>query len=140
VGVYGLDTAIEATYGSGDFTIAVCAEYDALPVIGHGCGHNIIATAGVGAAIALASVADAAGIRVKLLGTPAEEQGGGKALMLERGAWEDATISLMVHGGPGIDVRCDDFTSQAVDRFDVAYTGRPAHAAAAPQAGVNAAD
>lgn len=140
VGVYGLETAVEATYGSGDFTVTVCAEYDALPGIGHACGHNIIAAAGVGAAVALSAIADEAGIRVKLLGTPAEERGGGKAIMLEAGAWEDATISLMVHGGPQIDVRCSDAISQAVDRFDVIYTGRPAHAAAAPHLGINAAD
>ncbi|WP_420098699.1 M20 family metallopeptidase [Corynebacterium sp.] len=144
VGVYGLDTAIEATYGTGDFVVTVCAEYDALPGIGHACGHNIIATAGLGAALGLAEIADTAGIRVKLLGTPAEGHGGGKVLMLREGAWEDATISLMVHGGQdaghGSDARCGDFTSQAVDRFKVTYTGVPAHAAAAPQNGVNALD
>jgi amidohydrolase len=140
VGVYGLDTAIEATYGDGDFVVAVCAEYDALPGIGHACGHNIIATAGLGAALGLAEIADAAGIRVKLLGTPAEEHGGGKVLMLREGAWEDATVSLMAHGGPGTDTRCEAFRSQAVDRFKVTYTGTPAHAAAAPQNGVNALD
>jgi amidohydrolase len=140
VGCYGLDTAIEATYGSGDFVVAVCAEYDALPGIGHACGHNIIATAGLGAALALAAVADHAGIRVKLLGTPAEEHGGGKVLMLREGAWEDATVSLMVHGGPGVDMRCDEYGSQAVDRFQVTYSGHAAHAAAAPQQGVNALD
>jgi amidohydrolase len=139
-GVYGLDTAIEATFGSGDFVVAVCAEYDALPVIGHGCGHNIIASAGLGAAIGLAAIADEIGITVKLLGTPAEEHGGGKVVMLEAGAWEDATVSLMVHGGPGLDIRCDDFSTQAVDRFRVIYRGRPAHAAAAPENGVNALD
>ena len=139
-GVYGLDTAIEATSGSGPFVVTVCAEYDALPVIGHGCGHNIIATAGLGAAMGLAAVADELGLTVKLLGTPAEEHGGGKVLMLEAGAWEDATVSLMVHGAPGIDIRCDSFTSQAVDRFRITYQGRPAHAAAAPENGVNALD
>ncbi|MGW9114303.1 M20 family metallopeptidase [Microbacterium sp. NPDC055683] len=140
VGAFGLDTAIEATFGTGDFTVAVCAEYDALPGIGHACGHNIIAAAGLGAAIGLSSIADEAGLTVKLLGTPAEEHGGGKVLMLEAGAWEDATISLMVHGAPGVDVACDSFASQAVDRFEVVYTGRPAHAAAAPHLGVNALD
>lgn len=140
VGAFGLPTAIEATYGSGEFVVSVCAEYDALPVIGHACGHNIIAAAGLGAAVALAAIADEAGITVKLLGTPAEEHGGGKVLMLEAGAWEDATVSLMVHGGPGVDFRCDDFSSQAVDRFRISYTGRPAHAAAAPDKGVNALD
>jgi amidohydrolase len=140
VGAFGIDTAIEATYGAGEFVVTVCAEYDALPVIGHACGHNMIAASGIGAAIALAGIAEDAGLTVKLLGTPAEEHGGGKVLMLEAGAWEDATISLMVHGSPGVDIRCDDFSSQAVDRFEIVYTGRPAHAAAAPQMGVNALD
>jgi amidohydrolase len=140
VGAFGLDTAIEATFGSGEFVVAVNAEYDALPGLGHACGHNIIAAAGLGAAVALASVADEAGLTVKLLGTPAEEHGGGKVRMLEAGAWEDATVSAMVHGGPGVDLRCDDFSSQAVDRFEVVYTGRAAHAAAAPHVGVNALD
>lgn len=140
VGAFGVDTAIDASFGDGEFVVAICAEYDALPVIGHACGHNVIAAAGLGAAIALAAIADDAGLTVKLLGTPAEEHGGGKVLMLEGGAWEDATVSLMVHGAPGIDVRCESFATQAVDRFQVTYTGRPAHAAAAPDKGVNALD
>lgn len=140
VGAFGADTAIDASFGDGEFVVAICAEYDALPVIGHACGHNVIAAAGLGAAIALAAIADDAGLTVKLLGTPAEEHGGGKVLMLEGGAWEDATVSLMVHGAPGIDVRCESFATQAVDRFQITYTGRPAHAAAAPDKGVNALD
>jgi amidohydrolase len=140
VGAFGIDTAIEASFGTGDFVVAVCAEYDALPGIGHACGHNIIAAAGLGAAIALAAVAEEARITVKLLGTPAEEHGGGKVLMLEAGAWEDATVSVMVHGAPGVDIRCQSFGTQAVDRFQVDYIGRPAHAAAAPERGVNALD
>ncbi|WP_120494874.1 M20 family metallopeptidase [Microbacterium phyllosphaerae] len=140
VGAFGVETAIDASFGDGEFVVAICAEYDALPGIGHACGHNVIAAAGLGAAIALAAIADDAGLTVKLLGTPAEEHGGGKVLMLEGGAWEDATVSLMVHGAPGIDVRCESFATQAVDRFQVTYTGRPAHAAAAPDKGVNALD
>ncbi len=140
VGAFGVDTAIDASFGDGEFVVAICAEYDALPVIGHACGHNVIAAAGLGAAIALAAIAEDAGLTVKLLGTPAEEHGGGKVLMLEGGAWEDATVSLMVHGAPGIDVRCESFATQAVDRFQITYTGRPAHAAAAPDKGVNALD
>lgn len=138
VGAFGLDTAVHATYGSGDLTVTVCAEYDALPGIGHACGHNIIATAGVGAALALAGLADELGLRVTLLGTPAEEVGGGKALLLEAGAWEDAAVSLMVHPGPFADVRAGAHTGQGRDRFRVTFTGRAAHAAAAPQHGVNA--
>ncbi|MGW4479291.1 M20 family metallopeptidase [Rhodococcus triatomae] len=139
VGAYGLDTAVEATFGSGDLTVAICAEYDALPEIGHACGHNMIAAAGVGAAVALASVADGAGLRIKLLGTPAEEHGGGKIPLLAAGAWEDATLSLMVHGASGTDLPCESLWMQAVDRFEVTYTGRAAHAAGAPEHGINAA-
>ncbi|WP_280397099.1 amidohydrolase [Nocardia carnea] len=140
VGVYGLDTAVEAVYGNSEFVVTLCAEYDALPEIGHACGHNLIAAAAVGAAVALAAVADEAGITVKVLGTPAEERGGGKVLMLAAGAWEDCTISMMVHGGPHADIRCEQIGMQAVDRFEVTYAGRPAHAAGAPQRGVNALD
>ncbi|PBC46596.1 peptidase M20 [Rhodococcus sp. ACS1] len=140
VGVWGQDTALEAVYGNGELTVVVCAEYDALPGIGHACGHNIIATAGAGAAIALSRVADELGIRVKLLGTPAEEKGAGKAHMLEAGAWEDATVSLMVHPGPGIVVPTAGSTSQSRDRFRVEFTGRASHAAAAPSVGINAGD
>ncbi|MGW5152526.1 M20 family metallopeptidase [Rhodococcus koreensis] len=138
VGVYGLDTAVEATYGSGDLTVAICAEYDALPEVGHACGHNMIAAAGVGTALALAAVADEAGLRIKLLGTPAEEHGGGKIPMLEAGAWEDAALSLMVHGTSGTDMPCASLWMQAVDRFEVTFTGRAAHAAGAPEHGINA--
>ncbi|MDF2506470.1 MAG: peptidase [Microbacterium sp.] len=139
-GAFGLDTAVEATFGEGDITVAICAEYDALPGLGHACGHNIIAAAGVGAALALSRVADDLGIRVKLLGTPAEEHGGGKILMLEAGAWDDVDFSLMVHGGPGDDLHCADVRTQAVARFDVSFHGRPGHAGAPSPAGVNAAN
>ncbi|MFT4165937.1 MAG: amidohydrolase [Microlunatus sp.] len=139
LGAYGIETAIEAVYGDGDLTVAVCAEYDALPGIGHGCGHNVIATAGVGAALALATVANEAGLRVKLLGTPAEEHGGGKVSMLLAGAWEDTDFSLMVHGMTGVDGSASGFKSTAVDRFEVTFHGRTAHAAAMPEQGINAA-
>ncbi|MGW9350150.1 amidohydrolase [Nocardiopsis flavescens] len=140
VGAFGLATAVDAAFGDGDITVAICTEYDALPGIGHACGHNIIAAAGVGAAIALAGVADTLGIRVRLLGTPAEEHGGGKVLMFEAGAWEDADFSLMVHAGPGRDLRCADVRTQAVARFDVSFQGLPGHAGAPSPEGVNAAN
>ena len=139
LGAYGIETAVEAVYGDGDLTVAVCAEYDSLPGIGHGCGHNVIATAGVGAALALATVADEAGLRVKLLGTPAEEHGGGKVSMLLAGAWEDVDFSLMVHGMTGVDSSAASFKSTAVDRFEVVFHGVTAHAAAMPDQAVNAA-
>ncbi|MFT4125598.1 MAG: amidohydrolase [Gordonia sp. (in: high G+C Gram-positive bacteria)] len=138
VGAYGVPTAIEAVYGDGDLTVAVCSEYDALPGIGHACGHNMIAAAGVGAALALADVADQAGLRVKLLGTPAEEHGGGKVSMLLEGAWEDVDFSMMTHGMSGDDRPCGGTENTAVGRFQVIFTGKPAHAAAVPEAGVNA--
>lgn len=138
VGAYGVETAVEAIYGDGDLTVAVCAEYDALPGIGHGCGHNVIASAGVGAALGLAAVAADAGLRVKLLGTPAEEHGGGKVALLKAGAWEDSDFSMMVHGFTGVDFSADAFNSTAVDRFEVVFTGLTAHAAAAPEKGINA--
>jgi amidohydrolase len=138
VGAYGLETAVEAVIGDGDLTVTICAEYDALPGVGHACGHNIIATAGVGAALALAPVAEAAGLRVVLLGTPAEEHGGGKVDLLLAGAWEDSALSVMVHGFPGTDQRCGSFRGQAVQRFAVTFTGVAAHAAGAPERAVNA--
>lgn len=146
VGVFGVDTAVEAKYGTGDLIVAICAEYDALPGIGHGCGHNVIAAAGVGAALALAEVADELGLTVKLLGTPAEEHGGGKVAMLEAGAWEDADFSLMIHGmteTPGMSGDSHGARSMnatAVDRFKVEFTGKTAHAAGMPEQGINAAN
>ncbi|MER7013935.1 M20 family metallopeptidase [Saccharopolyspora sp. NPDC000359] len=135
--VAGLDTALVAEFGSGDLVVAVCAEYDALPEVGHACGHNIIAAAAVGAALALAEVADELGMTVRLVGTPAEETGGGKVLMLERGVFDDVAMAMMVHPGPEEVCRP---TSLAITDLEVRYTGRAAHAASAPQLGRNAAD
>src|SRR6476620_1736097 len=83
---YGVDTAFEAAVGDSGFSVAVLCEYDALPGIGHACGHNVIATAGLGAGLALAEVAESLGGRVRILGTPAEEGGGGKVFMMREGA------------------------------------------------------
>lgn len=138
-GAYDVPTAFEAVIGAGDLTVALCAEYDALPGVGHACGHNVIAAAAVGAALALAPVAEAAGLRVKLLGTPAEEHGGGKVAMLRAGAWEDVDFSMMVHGMTGGDTSAGAFASTAVDRFEVEFHGLTAHAAGAPERGINAA-
>ncbi len=99
-GLPGLPTAVVASFGSGELVIAFCAEFDALPEIGHACGHNIIGAAGVGAGLALASVADDLGVTVKVLGTPAEEHGGGKILMLEQGAFEGIHAVMAIHPGP----------------------------------------
>jgi amidohydrolase len=133
----GLDTAFRADFGSGPLTVGVCAEYDALPEIGHACGHNIIAASAVGAALALADVADQLGLRIALLGTPAEEFGGGKVLLLNAGVFDDVAVAVMVHPGP-IDIAAARSLSLAAVR--VQYHGREAHASAAPFLGINAAD
>jgi amidohydrolase len=136
-GICDLPTAFSARAGDGPLVVAVCAEYDALPGIGHACGHNIIAAASVGAALALAEVAEEAGLTVLLVGTPAEEGGGGKVLMLERGAFRDAHLAMMVHPWPADRLTA---TCLAVSHFDVHFEGKEAHAAASPYEGVNAAD
>lgn len=133
----GLDTAFRAEFGSGPLVIGICAEYDALPGIGHACGHNIIAASAVGTALALADVADDLGLTVVLLGTPAEEAGGGKVLMLNAGTFDDIAATVMVHPGP-IDIA--RARSLASSQAEITYLGREAHAAVAPYLGVNAAD
>ncbi len=136
-GVGGLDTAFRATFGSGPLAIGVCAEYDALPEIGHACGHNIIAASAVGTALALADVADELGLTVVLIGTPAEEAGGGKALLIDAGVFDDIAAAVMLHPGP-LDIAAA--RSLALSEVNVSYTGREAHAAVAPCLGINAAD
>jgi amidohydrolase len=136
-GVYELPTALESRSGDGELVVAVCAEYDALPEIGHACGHNIIAATAVGAGLALASVAEDLGLSVRVLGTPAEEGGGGKVLMIERGALEGVHAAMMVHPWSTEHLTA---TCLAVAHFDVRYTGHAAHASAAPWEGVNAQD
>ncbi|WP_445161812.1 M20 family metallopeptidase [Mycobacterium sp. Dal123C01] len=133
----GLDTAFRADFGSGPLVVGVCAEYDALPEIGHACGHNIIAASAVGTALALAEVADELGLTVALLGTPAEEAGGGKALLLEAGTFDDVALAVMLHPGP-TDIAAA--RSLALSEVVVDYRGKESHAAVAPYLGVNAAD
>jgi amidohydrolase len=134
---YGVDTAFVARAGSEGPTIAVLCEYDALPEIGHACGHNVIGTAGLGAGLAAAAVADAVGGRVVILGTPAEEGGGGKVFLAERGALEGVDAAMMVHPA-GVDlVRMDVI---AIHQFFIDYHGEAAHAAAFPHKGRNALD
>jgi amidohydrolase len=133
----GLDTAFRADYGSGPLVVGICAEYDALPDIGHACGHNIIAASAVGTALALAEVADELGLTVALLGTPAEEAGGGKALLLKAGTFDDIAATVMLHPGPLDIARA---RSLALSQVAVGYHGMEAHAAVAPYLGINAAD
>ncbi|SKG47168.1 Putative peptidase/amidohydrolase [Mycobacteroides abscessus subsp. bolletii] len=133
----GMDTAFRATYGHGPLVVGVCAEYDALPGIGHACGHNIIAASAVGTGLGLAEVADALGLTVVVIGTPAEEFGGGKALLLKAGAFDDVAAAVMLHPGP-IDIA--GARSLALTDVMVTYHGKESHAAVAPQLGINAAD
>src|SRR5882757_1037838 len=116
----GLDTAFRADYGSGPLVVGICAEYDALPGIGHACGHNIIAASAVGTALALAEVA-----------------GGGKALLLKAGTFDDIAATVMLHPGPLDIARA---RSLALSQVAVGYSGREAHAAVAPYLGINAVD
>jgi len=136
-GIAGLATAFRATKGHGRLHIAFCAEYDALPDVGHACGHNIIAAASLGAAIGLAAVADELDLTVILLGTPSEEGGGGKIDLLRAGYFNDVHAAMMIHPWPTerLEAAC-----LAVDHFDVTFTGKEAHASAAPWEGVNALD
>lgn len=134
---HGLDTAFEATVGTTGPRVVICCEYDALPEVGHACGHNVIATSAVGAGVALAPLADELGIRVTVLGTPAEEGGGGKVELIDAGAFEDAAASMMVHPGPYDEL---DPSFQACQHYDVEFFGKDSHAAFAPEEGINALD
>jgi len=134
-GIVGLATAFQATYGQGNPRIALLAEYDALPKIGHGCGHNIIATSAVGAAVASKSIIDQSGGSVVVLGTPGEEVFGGKIDMVKAGAFKEIDVAMMVH--PNI-LNMVAIQTLACSSLDVEFFGRPAHAAAQPHSGINA--
>jgi amidohydrolase len=136
-GVYDLSTAFVARAGSGPLHVAICAEYDCLPGIGHACGHNVIGSAAVGAGLALGRIADDVGLTVSVIGTPAEESGGGKILLLERGAFAGVHAAMMVHPAP-IDIA--DPKMLAWSQFDIHYQGKEAHASAFPELGINALD
>jgi amidohydrolase len=138
-GICDLPTAFAARAGSGPLHLAICAEYDCLPGIGHACGHNIIAAMALGAGIAAARVADDVGLTISVIGTPAEEVGdsGGKILLLERGAFDGMHAAIMVHPAP-LDMVMPKII--AASMFEVSYTGKEAHAAAFPELGINAAD
>ncbi len=137
-GAHGLDTAFEATFRGGEGpTVALLAEYDALPGIGHACGHNLIATAALGAALGLQAIQDQLPGAVRLLGTPAEEKGGGKELMARAGAFDDIDAALMIHPA-GVNIAT--MPCICVAEVEVIYHGRAAHASAMPHKGVNALD
>lgn len=134
---YGLDTAFAARTGASGPELIVCAEYDALPAVGHACGHNIIATSALGAGVAVAGMADDLGIRVTVLGTPAEENIGGKVDLIRAGAFEGATAAMMIHPAPEDTV---DPRALAITHMSVDFHGKDAHASASPWEGVNALD
>jgi amidohydrolase len=134
-GIGGLTTAFKAAYGSGKPIIALLAEYDALPEIGHACGHNIIAASAAGAAVASKLIVDHFGGTVIVFGTPAEELFGGKVFMLQAGVFNGVDVAMMVH--PGVrDTAMNE--ALACIGFDVQFFGKAAHAAAHPEQGVNA--
>ena len=142
VGAFGLDTALRATVGDGDGPhFAIIAEYDALPGIGHACGHNIIAGIAVGAFLAAAPVVESLGGRLSLIGTPAEENGGGKEHIIRAGGFDHVDAAGMVHpsSGSGTTSILGQRTT-GVRRVAVTYHGRAAHAAGAPWLGRNALD
>ena len=134
---HGLPTAFRAESGSRGPLVVICCEYDALPGLGHGCGHNIVAAVGLGAALALADPALHGAGRITLLGTPAEEGGGGKIVLLRRGAFLNAAAVLLAHPGQ---VDSANARFRAAQRLEVSFRGRAAHAAMAPGAGRNALD
>ena len=134
---YGLDTSFAARSGQEGPELVICAEYDALPGIGHACGHNIIASAAVGAGLALQPLTDELGFRLTVLGTPAEEIYGGKIDLINAGAFGDAAAAMMVHPSPRDVV---DSPSLAIIQVEVAYHGKEAHASAFPEKGINALD
>lgn len=134
---YGLDTAYSAEFGQGDACMSILSEYDALPGIGHACGHNVIATMGLGASLALASLGERLPGRVRYLGTPAEEQGGGKEIMARHGAFDGVDAAMMVHPS-GVDL--ETMPCICIAEVRVTYHGKSAHASAIPHAGVNALD
>jgi amidohydrolase len=137
-GCYGVPTAFLAEFGpEGAPCVALLAEYDALPGIGHACGHNLIATAAAGAGLALASLGARLPGRVRVLGTPAEEHGCGKEILARRGAFEGVDAALMIHPAG---VNLVTMPCIAMAELEVAFHGQAAHAAAMPERGVNALD
>ena len=145
-GVGGVETAFTATLpgGAGDGpTVAVLAEYDALPDIGHGCGHNLIAMAAIAAGLGLKANLDKLPGRVMVIGTPAEEGGGGKIRMLDAGVFEGVDAVLSSHPSSNrtvipTDIPMGESWSLAMVGYRYIFHGKAAHAAAAPHEGINA--
>lgn len=132
-------TAFKAVYDSGlpGPSVAFLCEYDALPGIGHGCGHNMIGTMSCGAAIGLSSVLDKTGGRIVVLGTPAEETSGAKVDMAEKGIFNDIDVAMILHPE---DKTYESGASLAMDAIQFDFRGKSSHAAASPHEGINALD
>ncbi|MDQ2915386.1 MAG: M20 family metallopeptidase [Chloroflexota bacterium] len=133
----GVETAFVAEAGSGGPVVAILGEYDALPGIGHGCGHNLMGTAAVGAFLALRDSLDGVRGRVRVIGCPAEERGNGKVALMKGGAFEGVDAALMFHPGNRDEI---DPLMLAMVNLDIELLGKAAHAAAEPDQGVNALD
>ncbi len=136
-GVAGLDTAFVATYGKGEPVVGFLAEYDALPKIGHACGHNLIATWSVGAAIAMRRALPEFEGTIKVIGTPGEEGGGGKVILADADVFDGLSAAIMMHPR---DTTYLDRGSLARTVFDIEFFGKSAHASSSPERGVNALD
>jgi amidohydrolase len=136
-GIAGLATAFRATYGHGSPRIALLAEYDALPKIGHGCGHNIIGVSAVGAAVASKSIIDQLGGSIVVMGTPGEEGLGGKIDMVKAEAFKEIDVAMIVHPNTR---NMPTEEALACSTLEVEFFGRPAHAAGQPHRGINALD
>jgi amidohydrolase len=140
-GTAGLPTAFIGSYGMGDPVIAFLSEYDALPEVGHGCGHNLIGPSAIGAGICAKIAADALGGTIKVYGTPAEEVGGGKPVMVDQGLFADLDAVMMFHPYPGeLNSAVTGGASLALRALDMTYRGKSAHSAFAPWEGRNALD
>ena len=139
LGVAGMETAIRAVHPatSEGPTVAILGEYDALPDIGHACGHNLIAAGGVGAALAVASIKSEIPGTLLFLGTPAEEGGGGKVLMIDAGLFEGVDAAIMFHPSTNTMVGRG---SLAITEVKIAFHGKPSHASGSPEKGINALD
>ncbi len=134
-GICELPTAFRARYGQGKPEVALLAEYDALPRLGHACGHNLIAACAVGAAVASRPAIDRYGGSILVIGTPAEELHGGKAIIAERGGFDNLDVAMMVHPGAHDTVTTQALAAQALE---IEFFGKAAHAAAHPETGINA--
>jgi amidohydrolase len=136
-GAYGLPTAFAARAGGSGPHVVICAEYDALPAVGHACGHNMIAASAVGAGLGLLSVASNAGLRLTVLGTPAEEAGGGKVDLIKAGAFHDVDVAMMMHPAPYDE---PGSVGLAIEEWSVVVHGKASHASGEPHLGRNALD